>query len=34
MTESEGASNRKARDELRLEPRFPSWRRGFTEALG
>jgi nucleoside-diphosphate-sugar epimerase len=34
MTRSEGASNRKAKDELGLELRFPSWRRGFVEALG
>jgi hypothetical protein len=34
MTRSEGASNRKAKQELDLELRFPSWRRGFAEALG
>jgi nucleoside-diphosphate-sugar epimerase len=34
MTQSEGASNLKARDELGLELRFPTWRRGFAEALG
>jgi nucleoside-diphosphate-sugar epimerase len=34
MTRSEGASNRKAKDELGLELRFPSWRRGFVEGLG
>jgi nucleoside-diphosphate-sugar epimerase len=34
MTRSEGASNRKAKEELGLELRFPSWRRGFVEALG
>jgi nucleoside-diphosphate-sugar epimerase len=34
MTRSEGASNRKAKQELDLELRFPSWRRGFVEALG
>jgi nucleoside-diphosphate-sugar epimerase len=34
MTRSEGASNHKAKQELGLELRFPSWRRGFTEALG
>jgi len=34
MTRTEGASNRKARDELGLQLRYPSWRRGFAEALG
>jgi nucleoside-diphosphate-sugar epimerase len=34
MTRSEGASNHKAKEELELELRFPSWRRGFVEALG
>jgi nucleoside-diphosphate-sugar epimerase len=34
MTRSEGASNRKAKDELGLALRYPSWRRGFVEALG
>jgi nucleoside-diphosphate-sugar epimerase len=34
MTRSEGASNRKAKAELGLELRYPSWRRGFVEALG
>jgi nucleoside-diphosphate-sugar epimerase len=33
MTRSEGASNHKAKEELGLELRFPSWRRGFVEAL-
>jgi 2-alkyl-3-oxoalkanoate reductase len=30
----EGASNRRARDELGWKPRYPSWRQGFGEALG
>jgi 2-alkyl-3-oxoalkanoate reductase len=30
----EGASNRKARDELGWQPRYTSWREGFREALG
>ena len=34
MARSEGASNHKAKQELGLELRFPSWRRGFIEALG
>jgi nucleoside-diphosphate-sugar epimerase len=34
MTRTEGASNRKAKDELGLELRYPSWRSGFAEALG
>src|SRR5919201_208696 len=34
MTRSEGASNEKAKRELGLELRYPSWRRGFVEALG
>jgi nucleoside-diphosphate-sugar epimerase len=34
MTRAEGATNAKAKDELGLELRFPSWRRGFAEALG
>ncbi|HEX6116026.1 MAG TPA: NAD(P)-dependent oxidoreductase [Solirubrobacterales bacterium] len=29
-----GASNEKAKRELGFEPRWPSWRRGFSEALG
>jgi nucleoside-diphosphate-sugar epimerase len=29
-----GASNAKARRELGWEPRYPSWRQGFREALG
>jgi hypothetical protein len=34
MTRSEGASGAKAKAELGLELRYPSWRRGFAEALG
>jgi nucleoside-diphosphate-sugar epimerase len=33
-TELRGASNAKAKRELGWEPRHPSWRRGFVEALG
>lgn len=33
-TEMVGASNAKARRELRWEPSWPSWRRGFIEAAG
>jgi nucleoside-diphosphate-sugar epimerase len=33
MTEERGASNGKARAELRWEPRHPSWRSGFRESL-
>jgi nucleoside-diphosphate-sugar epimerase len=33
MTEIRGASNAKARRELRWEPRWPSWREGFRHAL-
>jgi nucleoside-diphosphate-sugar epimerase len=33
-TSLRGASNAKARRELGWEPRYPSWRQGFTEALG
>jgi nucleoside-diphosphate-sugar epimerase len=33
-TRSRGASNAKARSELGWEPRYPSWRHGFAEALG
>ena len=29
-----GASNAKAKARARLEPRYPSWRQGFREALG
>lgn len=34
MTRTEGASNQRAKAELGLELRYPSWRRGFIEALG
>jgi nucleoside-diphosphate-sugar epimerase len=34
MTGVRGASNAKARRELGWEPRYPSWRQGFSEALG
>jgi 2-alkyl-3-oxoalkanoate reductase len=30
----EGASSRRAQDELGWRPRYPSWRQGFREALG
>ena len=33
-TRLEGASNEKARRELGWQPRYPSWRQGFREALG
>jgi len=33
MTESRGASNRKAKTELGWRLRFPSWRQGFVEGL-
>jgi len=33
MTEVQGSSNAKARRELGWEPRYPSWRQGFREAL-
>ena len=33
-TALEGASNEKAKRELSWQPRFPSWRQGFREALG
>jgi nucleoside-diphosphate-sugar epimerase len=33
-TALEGASNAKAKRELGWEPRYPSWRQGFTDALG
>ena len=32
--ELRGASNEKAKRELGFEPRWPSWREGFREALG
>jgi nucleoside-diphosphate-sugar epimerase len=34
MTEAKGSSNAKAKRELGLELRYPSWRRGFFEGLG
>jgi nucleoside-diphosphate-sugar epimerase len=34
MTKLRGASNAKAKRELRWTPRWPSWRQGFREALG
>jgi nucleoside-diphosphate-sugar epimerase len=33
-TELRGASNAKAKRELGWQPRYPSWRQGFREALG
>jgi 2-alkyl-3-oxoalkanoate reductase len=33
MTEIRGASNAKAKRELGWEPRYPSWRMGFTKGL-
>lgn len=33
-TELRGASNAKARREFAWQPRYPSWRQGFREALG
>jgi nucleoside-diphosphate-sugar epimerase len=33
-TELRGASNSRAKAELGWQPRYPSWRRGFREALG
>jgi nucleoside-diphosphate-sugar epimerase len=33
-TQLEGASNEKAKRELGWQPRYPSWRQGFREALG
>jgi nucleoside-diphosphate-sugar epimerase len=33
-TRLEGASNEKAKRELAWQPRYPSWRQGFREALG
>ena len=33
-TEMRGSSNEKAKRELGFEPRWPSWRQGFAEALG
>ena len=34
LTRAQGASNAKAKAELGLELRYPSWRRGFHEGLG
>ncbi len=34
MTEAKGSSNQKAKRELGLELRYPSWRQGFMEGLG
>jgi nucleoside-diphosphate-sugar epimerase len=34
MTEVRGASNTKAKRELGWQPRYPSWRLGFTKGLG
>ena len=34
MTQVRGASNAKAKRELQWEPRHPSWREGFRDALG
>jgi nucleoside-diphosphate-sugar epimerase len=34
MTELRGASNEKAKRELGWQPRYPSWRQGFAQALG
>jgi nucleoside-diphosphate-sugar epimerase len=33
MTEIRGASNAKAKSELGWQPRHPSWRQGFAEAM-
>ena len=33
-TRLEGASNEKAKRELDWQPKYPSWRQGFREALG
>jgi nucleoside-diphosphate-sugar epimerase len=33
-TRLEGASNEKAKRELGWQPKYPSWRQGFSEALG
>jgi nucleoside-diphosphate-sugar epimerase len=33
MTEGRGASNAKAKRELGWQPRHPSWRAGFAQAL-
>jgi hypothetical protein len=34
MTDARGASNVKAKRELGLRLRYPSWRLGFTKGLG
>jgi hypothetical protein len=34
MTEVRGASNTKAKRELRWSLRYPSWRQGFANGLG
>ena len=34
MTEARGASNAKAKRDVGLRLRYPSWRLGFTEGLG
>jgi len=34
VSELRGASNAKAKRELAWQPRYPSWRQGFREALG
>ena len=34
MTKLRGASNAKAKRELGWQPRYPSWRQGFAQALG
>jgi nucleoside-diphosphate-sugar epimerase len=34
MTRGQGISNEKAKRELALGLRYPSWRQGFREALG
>ena len=34
MTESRGSSNAKAKRELGWQPRYASWRQGFTQGLG
>jgi 2-alkyl-3-oxoalkanoate reductase len=33
-TQLVGASNEKAKRELGWQPRYPTWRQGFREALG
>jgi nucleoside-diphosphate-sugar epimerase len=34
MTEGRGSSNAKAKNELRWQPHYPSWRQGFVTGLG